>query len=169
NIIDSPIWSILRSSASSCSAKKRKAAIFHHGFPYSHRNQLAKPTAHSRLRSVSVPVAASETFTIRSGEITEACFLKIVRPFRIVAAIVRRIALAGLQSVVIALVHRSVGTTKDVLIIVVESVEPVRIIERIVIVRSIVWPIRSHDHDASLCLRSRARKQCHDTGEKQRG
>src|SRR5207237_4282110 len=94
----------------------------------------------------------------------------VMRSFRIVTSTMFSVALAGLQAVVITLVHGSRGTTKDVLAIVVEAiVTPVRIPKRIPVERPVIWSIGPHDHDSALGLRRRVRQQHHHAGEKQCG
>src|ERR1041384_2123862 len=121
------------------------------------------------LRSESVVVTPQEARTINLSGVTEAGFLIVVRPLRIVGATMLSIALARLQPILISLPRGLLRIVENVMTVAAVIVE-VRII--IPPTPSPKWSIdrsANNNHASLLCRGRRARERHNDSGEQQRG
>src|SRR5256885_9270446 len=117
------------------------------------------------LRTESGTIAGCEAFTVRSGKVAKASLLEIMRPLRVVAAIVSRVAVARLHAIMVTLVERTLRTTEHVLVVVVEAVITPRPPKWIAIIWTIEGAVSPHDYHSSLCLTVRARQESDDARE----
>src|ERR1041384_7367098 len=120
------------------------------------------------LRSESVVVTPQEARTINLSGVTEAGFLIVVRPLRIVGTTMLSIALARLQPILISLPRRLLRIVEDVMTVTAVIVE-VRIIAPST---SPEWSIdrpANDNHASLLCRGRRAGERNNDSREQQSG